>query len=86
MFLNDEIKVPCVIYNVSLVTMRIAFFWSKNKELILVKLQLPPYNIYLTCLLVVVVGFGVVESDIELVVASREVVDAENEFKSNEDV
>ena len=31
-------------------------------------------------------GFGVVESDIELVVASREIVDAENEFKSNEDV
>ena len=38
------------------------------------------------CLPVVVVGFGVVESDTELVVASKEVMDAENEFKSNEDV
>ena len=39
-----------------------------------------------TCLFVVVVGFGVVESNKELVVASREVVDAENEFKLNKDV
>ena len=38
------------------------------------------------CLPVVVVGCCVVEFDTELVVASREVVDAENEFKSNEDV
>ena len=35
--------------------------------------------------LVVVVRFGVVESDIELVVDLREVVDAEYEFKLNED-
>ena len=43
-------------------------------------------EIEVTCLLVVVVGFGVVESDIELVVASREVVDAGIEFNLNEDV
>ena len=30
-------------------------------------------------------GFGMVESNIALAVASREVVDAENEFKLNED-
>ena len=43
-------------------------------------------EIKITCLLVVVVGFGEVENDIELAVASREVVDAENDFKLNEDV